>query len=212
MKLQLAYDGIHLDEAVTCIEQIQEYIDIIEIGTPFVLSVGMEGVRTLRRLFPEKEILADMKIMDGGKKEAEMAFESGADYVTVLGVTDRSTIAACVQAAKKYEKKTVVDMICVPDFRKTVADMEALGVDYIAVHTGSDQQLLGRTPLEDLKEIQQYVKNCRIAVAGGINSSTVQEYLSYHPDILIVGKSITQAKNPKEEAERIKAAMERAFL
>ena len=135
MKLQLAYDGIHLDDAVRCIEQIQEYVDIIEIGTPFVLSVGMEGVRTMRRLFPEKEILADMKIMDGGKKEAEMAFESGADYVTMLGVTDRATIAACVKAAKQYEKKTVVDMICVPDFRKTVADVEALGVDYIAVHT-----------------------------------------------------------------------------
>ena len=130
----------------------------------------------------------------------------------MLGVTDRATIAACVKAAKQYEKKTVVDMICVPDFRKTVADVEALGVDYIAVHTGSDQQLLGRTPLEDLKEIQQYVKNCRIAVAGGINSSTVQEYLSYHPDILIVGKSITQAKNPKEEARRIKEAMERAVI
>ena len=69
MKLQLAYDGIHLDDAVRCIEQIQEYVDIIEIGTPFVLSVGMEGVRTMRRLFPEKEILADMKIMDGGKKK-----------------------------------------------------------------------------------------------------------------------------------------------
>ena len=45
MKLQLAYDGIHLDDAVRCIEQIQEYVDIIEIGTPFVLSVGKEFAR-----------------------------------------------------------------------------------------------------------------------------------------------------------------------
>lgn len=207
MKLQLAYDGIDLKDAIKCIDQVKEYIDIIEVGTPFVLSVGMEAVRKLKALFPEKEILADLKIMDGGMKEASMAYENGASYATVLGVTDRETVKSCVEATRKYKRELVVDMICVKDVKETVKAMEDLGVDIIGVHTGTDQQKLGRTPLDDLKEIKSYVKKSKVAVAGGINSQTISEYIQYNPDIIIVGKNITKSDNPKEEARKIRMAM-----
>ena len=65
----------------------------------------------MKEHFPDKEVLADMKIMDAGFYEAEEALKAGADYVTVLGVTDNLTIQGCKEAAEKYGKEIVVDMI-----------------------------------------------------------------------------------------------------
>ena len=122
MKLQLALDDLNLEEALALTEKVREYIDIIEIGTPFVYQEGMNAVKIFKESFPEKEVLADMKIMDAGYYESEEALKVGADYITVLGVTDNLTIRGCIEAAEHYGKEVVVDMICVPDLPKRIRE------------------------------------------------------------------------------------------
>ena len=123
MKLQLALDDMPLLEAISFTKKVEEYIDIIEIGTPFIIDEGVNAVRELKKHFPTKEILADLKIMDAGAYEAELALKAGADYVTVLGVTDVLTVIGCVEMADKYNKEIVVDMICVSDLPAKIAEM-----------------------------------------------------------------------------------------
>ena len=113
MKLQLALDDITLDDAVELLDKVHTYVDIIEVGSPFIIEEGMRPVRIFKEKYPDCEILADTKIMDAGEYEAEETFKAGADYCTVLGVTDTLTIEGCVKAAKEYGKQTMVDMICV---------------------------------------------------------------------------------------------------
>ncbi|KES17508.1 3-hexulose-6-phosphate synthase [Gilliamella apicola SCGC AB-598-I20] len=207
MKLQLAIDELSLDEAIEQIRILQPYIDIVEVGTPFLIDAGRKAVKTIKEVFPHIAVLCDMKIMDGGAYESRLGFEYGADYVTVLGVTDNLTIKDCVNEAQKYHKKIVVDMICVSDFKSKIAVIESLGVDVIAVHTGVDQQAAGKTPLDDLVEIKQYVKKAQIAVAGGINSKTINQYVALNPDIIIVGGGILNSDDPIHEAKMIKNAL-----
>jgi 3-hexulose-6-phosphate synthase len=202
-KLQLALDDIELKDAMELISAIHPYIDIVEAGTPFLLENGIEAVRRFHEKFPLLEILCDAKIMDAGGYEAETAYRAGADYVTVLGVTDDHTIKDVVETARKYHKKAVVDMICVSDRRERIRQLEKMGVDVLAVHTGVDQQTEGRTPLDDLREMKSYAAHAAVAVAGGINLETVSQYLAYKPDIIIVGSGIVHAENPTEAAEKI---------
>ena len=203
MKLQVALDDITLENAVSLVEKIHDYVDIIEIGTPFVYEYGMHAVRTMKEKFPDKEVLADMKIMDAGYYEAEEAFKAGADYATVLGVTDLLTIQECVKAAADYGKKVVVDMICVENMEERIESLEKLGVHILAVHTGTDQQAAGRTPLDDLKVMAACTKKTGISVAGGISPATASDYMAYHPEILIVGGGICHANDPVAAAKKL---------
>lgn len=208
-KLQIALDDVTLEEALELLEKVKNHIDIVEVGTPFMMEYGMNAVREIKEQFLQLEVLCDGKIMDAGGYEAELAYRAGADYVTVLAVTDDLTIQDVVRIAKRWEKKVMVDMICVGNLKARIERLEELGVDVIAVHTGVDQQAAGRTPLDDLREMRACVKYTALAVAGGVNAKTVNEYLEYQPEIVIVGGGIAHADNPveaaKEFAEKIRS-------
>ena len=135
MKLQLALDEMPLVDALRFADKVAEHVDIIEIGTPFVMDEGMRGVRAFHRFFPDKEILADLKIMDGGYLEASYAYEAGAAYATILGVSDNLTIEGALKAARDYERKLVVDMICVEDLPNRIAKMEAVSYTHLTLPT-----------------------------------------------------------------------------
>lgn len=202
-KLQLALDDLSLEDAIHLLEKVEKYINIIEVGTPFLIQYGLQAVREIKTQFPHLEVLCDAKIVDAGEYEADIVFKAGADYVTVLGITDDLTIKECVAKAKEYNKKVMVDMLCVRDIQSRLLALEALKVDIIAVHTGVDQQFFGKTPLDDLKEMSRHLEKTPTAVAGGINSETVNTYMKYHPEIVIVGGGITNAIDPVKEAKKI---------
>ena len=207
MKLQLAIDELTLSEALEALKDIHPFVDIVEVGTPFLIDAGREAVRQIKKYYPDLEVLCDAKIMDAGAYEAQLAYDAGAEYVTVLGITDDLTIKGCVEQAQKQKRQVMVDLICVQNFSERVPAIESLGVDIIAVHTGADQQHAGRTPLEDLKELKQYTKKVQVAVAGGINSETIGDYVALEPEIVIVGSGILDAADPVKAAKTIKAAL-----
>ncbi|MBR7188856.1 MAG: orotidine 5'-phosphate decarboxylase, partial [Clostridia bacterium] len=60
MKLQIALDDLTLEQALRLASSVREYVDIVEIGTPFLYQYGMEAVRAMKRLLPDREVLADM--------------------------------------------------------------------------------------------------------------------------------------------------------
>lgn len=203
MKLQLAIDELSLEQAAIVLEKVASFTDIIEIGTPFILREGINAIKFIKEKYSDKEILCDAKIMDGGAFEARMLFEAGADYITVLGVTDNLTIGECIKEAKKFNRKTVADLLCVKDLKQKVIEIEQMGIDVIAIHTGVDQQALGRTPLADLRAVKKYAEKSVIAVAGGINLKTIDEYMEYEPDIIIIGGGILHSSDIRKEAKNL---------
>ena len=109
--LQVALDFMILERAIKAAEEaIRGGADWLEAGTPLIKSEGMKAIRELKRRF-HRITVADLKTMDVGRVEVEMAAKSGADIITVLGVADDSTIEDSIKAARKYGAKIMVDLL-----------------------------------------------------------------------------------------------------
>lgn len=202
MQLQLALDLVGIPEAIELVREVEAFIDIVEIGTPVVINEGLHAVKAVKDAFPKLNVLADLKIMDAGGYEVMKASEAGADIVTVLGVSDNSTIVGAVEEAKKRNKKIMVDMINVKNLEERAQEIDGLGVDYICVHSGYDHQAAGLDSFADLAAIRRVVKNAKTAIAGGIKLDTLPEVVAAGPDLVIVGGGITgQADKPSVAAE-----------
>ncbi|AVQ98065.1 3-hexulose-6-phosphate synthase [Oceanobacillus picturae] len=204
MKLQLALDLVNIPEAIELVSEVQDSIDIVEIGTPIINKFGHEAVRKIKEAYPSLTVLADVKIMDAAGYEVEQASNAGADIVTILGAAEDSSIRGAVEAAKEAGKEILVDMIAVKDIETRAKELDQLGADYICVHTGYDLQAEGKDSFEDLRTIKGVVKNAKTAIAGGIKLETLPEVVKAQPDLVIVGGGITSKEDKKAAAAEIK--------
>jgi len=206
MILQIALDFVDLDRAMKVAEEVKDSVDWLEAGTPLIKSCGMDVIRELKRSFPKKKIVADLKIADTGDIETEMAAKAGADIVTVLGNVDDQTIVHAVETAKNFGCQVMVDLLNVENLEVRAKQAEELGADYIMVHTGIDQQMIGKGVFADLKVVSSAVR-IPVAVGGGLGAENVKKALNEGAQVLIIGGAITKAPDAKEVAKEFKKAM-----
>lgn len=167
----------------------------------------MDTVRAIKKSFPDRTVLADMKTMDTGAIEVEMAAKAGADVVIILGSADDSTILDAIRSGHKYGVRIMADLIAVSDSVKRAKEVEELGVDYINVHIGIDQQMMGMDPIATLEKIAEEV-SIPIAVAGGLDAETAARAVQAGARIVIVGGNITRSDNVTEAARVIRNSVD----
>ena len=201
--IQLALDTLDVEQTLGLARATADYIDIFEIGTPSIKYNGASLLKLLRKEFPNKLILVDLKTMDAGAYEAAPFYADGADIVTVLGVSGSATSAGVIKAANDHGKQVQVDLINVPDKLAVAAEAAKLGAQIIGVHTGLDAQAAGQTPFEDLQAIAGLNLGLRISVAGGIKASTAKQVVEAGAGIIVVGAAIYGAASPADAAKEI---------
>jgi 3-hexulose-6-phosphate synthase/6-phospho-3-hexuloisomerase len=205
--LQIALDEVNLDRALQYArEAVAGGCDWVEAGTPLIKACGLDAVRALKKEFPGHVVVADMKTMDTGAFETEIAVKAGADVVGILGAASDGTFREAVRAARKYGAKVYMDLISVPDKVKRAKEAEALGVDYVCLHMGVDEQMKGAKPLDILRAVASAVR-IPVMVAGGLNTETVGECVKAGAAVLIVGGALTKAQDIASEARRLKTAI-----
>ncbi|MBH0156901.1 3-hexulose-6-phosphate synthase [Fictibacillus sp. 5RED26] len=203
MKLQLALDLVDIPGAIELVKEVEDHIDVVEIGTPVVINEGLKAVKEVKAAFPNLTVLADLKIMDAAGYEVSQASAAGADIITILGTAEDESIKGAVEEAKKQGKQILADMIAVKDITARAKELDELGVDYICVHTGYDLQAVGKNSFEDLQTIKSVVKNAKTAIAGGIKLDTLPEVIKVQPDLVIVGGGITGQADKKAVAAKM---------
>uniref|UniRef100_UPI00046EB5CF orotidine 5'-phosphate decarboxylase / HUMPS family protein n=1 Tax=Paenibacillus zanthoxyli TaxID=369399 RepID=UPI00046EB5CF len=111
MKIQLALDRMSIEEAAAMVRRTEPYIDWIEVGTSLIKEFGMASVEALKREFPHKTIVADMKTFDNAKYEFELCYGAGADVATVMGAAPPVTVALCMDTARRMGKQVMIDLL-----------------------------------------------------------------------------------------------------
>jgi 3-hexulose-6-phosphate synthase / 6-phospho-3-hexuloisomerase len=205
--LQVALDFENLSRALQAArEAVEGGADWVEAGTPLIKSEGLDAVRELKKAFPDRRIVADMKIMDTGAFEVEIAAKAGADVVTVLGAADDDTIADAVRGGELYGAEVMVDLLGVADPVARAKRSSELGAAAVCWHVGIDMQMAGKTPFDVLGELAK-ASPLPVAVAGGLNSESVAEATRAGAQILIVGGAITKSPQIAEATRRIREAI-----
>lgn len=205
--LQVALDFVDLKRTVKlAAEAVKGGCDWLEAGTPLLKSEGLNCIRELRANFPGTTIVADMKTMDAGRLEVEIAAKAGANIISILGCANDETIRECVNAAKNYGARIMVDLLGVSDCLKRAGQVESMGVDYIGIHIPIDEQMKGRISFEKVKQLSSSLR-IPLAVAGGINSETAADAVKAGAGIIIVGGAITKSGDAEKETKKIKDAI-----
>lgn len=210
--LQVALDLTDVKEAISLAKLVRDGgADIIEVGTPLIKCAGASVIKSVKESCRDALVLADLKTLDTGWLETEIAARNGADIVTVSALAHNKTIVDAVMCARNFGIRIMADLMQVPDPVDRSLELCDLGIDYLCMHTGIDLQKSNKEPLErTLKLINGVMKNCSIpvAVAGGINDVIVREFVKAGAKIVIVGSYIIKSTNAYETTKRIRSLID----
>lgn len=206
--LQLALDMLDLATALTVARQTQEQVDVIEAGTLLCLSEGMAAVRELRRGFPDHLLLADVRIVRAGGKIAKMAFEAGADRVTVVAEAPYETMRAAAEAARHSSGEVQVELAEEIDLDEAKRWRD-LGIRQTVCHNGSEVGLLGdawsRKSLETIGDLAGL--GFAVTVTGGIKLETIPQFAGLPVSTYVAGRTIWSTGDPEAAAKAFRTAI-----
>jgi bifunctional enzyme Fae/Hps len=195
--IQIALDIPSLSRTKRIIEQMPESDRLIlEVGTPLLKKYGVKVIRDLRELAKGTFIVADLKTLDVGKVEVDLAFEETADAVVASGLAAPETLDKFIHEANRLGIYAVVDTMNVEDPIQKLRSLKEFP-NIIILHRAIDIEKTGKPRWHLIKEMREAFTEKRflVAVAGGITPETAPEALASGADILIVGRYITQSKD-----------------
>ncbi len=194
--LQVALDLVSIEEAIVIAKKAFISKNVwLEVGTPLIKTHGVHAIKRIREEFPDAKIVADMKTMDTGDLEVELAVRNGADIVSIMGVASNETIKRAVNRAKELGAEIMIDLMEIKDKVKRILELKDIGVDYFLIHMPIDVQKARRENVQAFLEEIKAVRNVLdkpLALAGGINLNSIK-ILKDYADIFIVGSAITKA-------------------
>lgn len=217
MKLQLTIDHGKRHEVIRAVNLLADHVDIVEIGYPQVVTFGLDLVQEIHDAHPDLNICVDAKVFHGGSGVTTRCFEAGASIVTVLSAAPNPVIEKMVEKAKAYGGQIMCDMSApARSFAQRTAEVDDLGVDYIAVHTGFvpeydyDLETHRRwftpkvNPLDLAKVAKRNLRKAKLALNTGINEGNIREVMALDPEIIMVGRAIFDTDDRVMAAERMR--------
>lgn len=199
--LQVALDNNTLSGALKSANQLGEVVDVIEAGTILCLQEGMEAVRCLRALFPEKIILADTKCADAGGTVAKNCSNAGANWMTVICCATIATMKAALKEVEDLQVELYGDWTF-----EQAKQWKEIGLSQVVYHQSRDALLAGETwGKKDLEKVQQLIDlGFKVSVTGGLELDTLKLFAGMPIYCFIAGRSLRDAQDPKQEAKKWK--------
>jgi len=159
------------------------------------LRHGFLSKRETEFLF-EPYLVADLKCMDRGETEVEIAAEAGANGAIALGSAPLETLNAFVEKCKQLEMDAMIDMMNINFPLKILRDLKQLP-QVVILHRGVDEEHFNKEKQIPFHEISRIKSNydIMISIAGGDAFSEVQRAVFNDADIVVVWKSFYKSSS-----------------
>ena len=206
--LQVALDNNTLDSAISDAKAVGDIVDIIEAGTILILQVGVQAVKTLRSLYPNKTIIADTKCADAGSTVAKNMADAGADWMTCICCTTIPTM----KAANKEISEIQVELYGNWTKEDAKSWLNA-GISQAIYHQSRDALLSGGSwGDKDLTKVKMLIDmGFKVSVTGGLSVDTLKLFKGLNVYTFIAGRAITQAKDPVQAAQDFQNEIKRIW-
>ena len=212
--LQIALDTYDLPSALGPLQKAHPHIDVIEVGTILCLSEGMHAVRAIRSLFPEKIILADVRIAEAGSIISKMAYDAGADWVSVVSGAAPSSFDVVLAESQSRKKDMQIELSdgWTWDMAQRWADM---GVQQVIFKRSRDAEAKGNLTWgqQDFDDIHRLAgMGFKVTVTGGVKPADIPRFAGVPVYIFIAGRAILKADDPAAAAKEFQDAFAKTFV
>ena len=150
-----------------------------------------------------------MKTTDGGAILSKMAFEAGADWITVSAAAHIATITACKKVADEFGREIQIELYgnwTLDDAQRWVN----LGIKQAIYHRSRDAELagVGWGP-EDLTKMRQLSDlGLELSITGGIVPEDIHLFEGIKAKAFIAGRALVGEKG-KATAEALREQIAR---
>ncbi|MEM7333944.1 MAG: 3-keto-L-gulonate-6-phosphate decarboxylase UlaD [Chloroflexota bacterium] len=211
--LQIALDTYDLPSALGPLQKAAKQIDVIEVGTILCLSEGMHTVRAIKSLFPEKIVLADVRIAEAGSIISKMAFDAGADWVSVVSGAAPSSFEVVLAEAQSRKRDMQIELSdgWTWEMAQKWAD---LGVQQVIVKRSRDLEAQGQLTWgeQDFETIHRlHEMGFKVTVTGGVKAHDIPLFAGVPVFIFIAGRAIRGADDPLSAATAFQAAINETY-
>ncbi|MGY5613254.1 3-keto-L-gulonate-6-phosphate decarboxylase UlaD [Vibrio brasiliensis] len=207
--IQIALDQTNLPAAIEVASNVESFVDVIEIGTILAFAEGMNAVSTLRKNHPKHILVCDMKTTDGGAILSKMAFEAGADWITVSAAAHIATIAACKKVADEHGGEIQIEIYG----NWTMTDAQAwvdLGISQAIYHRSRDAELAGvgwsKEDLDKMRALSEL--GLQLSITGGIVPEDIYLFEGIQAKTFIAGRALA-GETGKQTAESLRTQIDR---
>ena len=208
-KVQVALDTRDLPAALSAAREVALYVDVLEVGTVLCLAEGMRAVQAIRAAHPSHILLADIRVAEAGALLSRLAFEAGADLVTVVSGAAPESFAAVAGVAAEFGADVQVELSDGWTWQ-VVEKCRDLGIRHFILHRSRDAELRGDLSWSagDLDAIARIAgSGGRVSVTGGLSAAEVPSFADYPVEIFIAGRALYGSVNPMASAREFAAAV-----
>ena len=217
-----AIDTSDIDKAIALVDQISPYIGGIKLGLEFFTSCGLFGLEKIKKI--EIPVFIDLKLYDipnTAKQALNNILQFEPKYTTLHLSGGSEMLDECVNLKNKLSSKTnLIGVTMLTSFNDKL--ISEIGIEnsvnenvkqltQLAVNCGMDGIVCSPMEISEVKNT--HGSNLQIispGIRGKGNASNDQkrtlsakEAIDAGADVLVVGRPITDAKDPAQAAENI---------
>ncbi|WP_457620674.1 orotidine-5'-phosphate decarboxylase [Methanopyrus sp.] len=194
------------DRAVEIAEVLDGHVDGFKVGYEVVLAEGAAGIERVAEVLEESFLLVDLKtadIPDVSRSIVERVSEAGADAVIVHGFVGSDVVGECAEVLPVFAVATMshtgarefYDRVC-QDIVRACEDIDGV-VGYVAPATRP----------EKIREVRKITDKLIASPGVGAQGAAPGDAVRVGADFEIVGRAITEARDPMEAVENLVRAM-----
>jgi len=206
--LQVALDTLDLNSALQTTRLVHDVVDILEVGTILCLAEGLGAVKTIKTLYPDNIVLADVRVAEAGALISKMVFDAGANWISVLSSAALPTIETVAHEAFSRNGDVQIELQDGWD-RSKVNQIRDLGISQLIFHKSRDSELLGPgwdpELLDTIKSMSS--QGFKVSITGNLNPGDMATFAGIPIYSFVAGRAIRDAKDPRAAAEEFQAAI-----